>query len=54
MEVPGSGIESQPHLWQHQILNPVCQPGDQAHGSAVTGATAVGFLTYCTLGGMPK
>ena len=50
MEVPGSDIESKtqlqptPQLWQHQILNLLCQP-DQT-------CTNAGSLTCCTTGGI--
>ena len=27
--IPGPGIRSEPQLWQCQILNPLCQEGDQ-------------------------
>ena len=42
MEVPRPGVESElqlqsmPQLWQHQILNPLYQAGDQTHASATT------------------
>jgi len=40
MEVPGPGIESEPQLQQHRILNLLCQAGDQTCASAVTRAAA--------------
>ena len=44
MEVPRPGIESEPHLhlqpmpqlWQHQILNPLAQVGDQIGNATET------------------
>ena len=46
IEVPGPRIKSKPplqptpQLWQHQILNSLCQAGDQIHASAATQASA--------------
>jgi len=42
MDIPGPGIESKPklspmpHLWQHQILNPLFQARDQTCAAAET------------------
>ena len=44
-------LQSRPKLQQHWIFNPLQWVSDQTHASAVTWATAVGSLTYCTIAG---
>ena len=53
-EVPGPGIESNPHLWQRLILQPLRQDGDHTHASAMTRAAAVVFLTHCATAGTTR
>lgn len=59
MDVPGSGIESEPQWgpmpqpWQRQILNPLLWAGDRTHTFMGTPDAAVGFLTHSTTGGAP-
>ena len=51
MEAPGSGTELEPQLWQCQILNPLCQAGDQTCASVATWASALRFLTHHAIAG---
>ena len=49
MDVPGPGVKPEPQLrptpelWQHQILHPLCQAGDQ------TGDRAIGIRSPPTV-----
>ena len=59
MQVPRPGTESQPQLqptpqlWQCRTFNPLCQAEDPNCTSAVTHASAAGFLAHCARAGTP-
>ena len=52
-EVSRPGVESDCSCSSARSFKPLCWAKDWTQASAVTQATAIGFLTYCTTAGTP-